>query len=62
MQALNFPLMMLKSVVLPAPLGPMTAWRSFCVTVKSTPVRTLRPEKSLWMSLICRYSLMSILP
>jgi hypothetical protein len=53
----NLPLMILNSVVFPAPFGPITAWRSFSCMVKSTPMRTLRPEKSLWMFLIWRYSL-----
>ena len=41
------PLMMLKSVVLPAPFGPITPWIRPGITASETPSRTTMPPKLL---------------
>src|SRR2546429_5592045 len=41
------PLMMLNSVVLPEPFGPITAWIVPCATESETPSSAVRPPKRL---------------
>src|SRR5262245_35358785 len=44
------PLMQLKMLVLPAPLGPMTAKNSPALTSRLTPARAATPPKLRWRS------------
>jgi len=44
---LRWPVIRLKSVVLPAPFGPMTATRSPWRTVSSAPLTALKSSKDL---------------
>ena len=46
----NTPVIKLKSVVLPAPFGPITPNTSPCLTPKDTPVRAATPPKLLLTS------------